>query len=206
MRSVHGAASRADLAATGTKCEVCCKEFWSTARLKLHLRKHPSCLNVAEAADLDREEIVKSCHPYAWPPAMPVFGPRPFWATRTPTAPQEPVAPAFAALPWPVPPRKDKLCTAVDRTAFAKSVLAFAARTRPGDEDVPLAYLSQDFGVADIARCAVTAARLFLARSAGVATFRRWIVVVQGERAVIRPIQATQVESLPAVWQGFLTP
>ena len=78
QRAVHGVAARADLAAVGSKCEVCCKEFWSTKRLKLHLRKHPACLSATEAADLSPRPALRGAHSFAWPPAMPVHGPKPF--------------------------------------------------------------------------------------------------------------------------------
>ena len=48
----HGAAARATAAATGTKCELCRREFWSTARLAQHFRQSERCLLVTEAADL----------------------------------------------------------------------------------------------------------------------------------------------------------
>eukprot|EP00439_Symbiodinium_sp_Y106_P048541 s310_g6.t1 len=169
MRSIHGRVARASQAASGSKCEVCCKEFWTTDRLKLHLRKNARCLNIVEAADLDQGPAIKAGFAHAWPPAMAVFGPRPFWASLNPGAPAD-LPPQHEVLPWPPAPRAARQCTAADLAAFAKAVLTFAVRTRPGADEVPLAYLSRNFGVAEVAKCALQAAHFLLARSAGVAS------------------------------------
>ena len=49
MSKVHAPAA-ATRAARGTSCAVCMTEYWTAARLRLHLRKHPKCLHVIEAA------------------------------------------------------------------------------------------------------------------------------------------------------------
>ena len=202
QRAVHGVAARAAIAATGSKCEVCCKEFWTTKRLKLHLRKHEACLAAAEGADLDSGPDIHGAHSFAWPPAMPVYGPKPFWATLTPSsAPLPVIGPAIQDLPWPTCSRANKRSSTPDLAAFAKALLHFAVRVRPEDDDVPIALLDKSFGVADVTRCVLAAARPLLARSAGGSTIGNWRCCVSGDRVVILPVQADRVEPLPAVWQ-----
>ena len=205
QRAVHGVAARADLAAVGSKCEVCCKEFWSTKRLKLHLRKHPACLSATEAADLSPRPALRGAHSFAWPPAMPVHGPKPFWATLHPH-PAPPPAPArhVRGLCWPVCPQVDKRSSTTGLTAYAKALLHFAMRVRPGDDDVPIALLDRSFGVADVTRCVISAARMILAQSAGSSAFRDWRFYVSGDRVIVMPTRVGWVEPLPAAWQVCL--
>ena len=69
----------------GTRCEVCCTEFWTGARLAEHLRKQPKCRATYAGSDMAPDAI--SDKGKAWKPAVVAQGPRPWWATLLP--PQE---------------------------------------------------------------------------------------------------------------------
>ena len=74
----------------GSVCQVCNQQWWSTFRLKEHLRRSAPCRNAWQGADLDLPqefETVGCRYDKAWRPPVPCFGPRPFWATLMPDAP-----------------------------------------------------------------------------------------------------------------------
>ncbi|CAE7816813.1 unnamed protein product [Symbiodinium sp. CCMP2592] len=82
--------------AIGTSCQACSQEFWSTTRLREHLRRARCCSATYVGADLDPqpdEELgTKQC------PVQPFHGPRPFWATLRPAPEQaNTTTPSFAA-------------------------------------------------------------------------------------------------------------
>ena len=99
LSTVHGRKSAVN-AASGSCCQVCQVEWWSTYRLREHLRRSPACLQVYDAADLDTSaahETTGSRQQRAWRPPTQAFGPQPWWATLTPPA-------AAAAAAVTVPP------------------------------------------------------------------------------------------------------
>ena len=97
MRHMHARPAVAS-AAVGTACQCCCVEFWSTRRLRQHLRQQPSCGVCYAEADLGCE----APHPDVddgWRPPSTVAGPRPWWATLQPTARSSVVPPMSLPLP-----------------------------------------------------------------------------------------------------------
>ena len=200
-RAVHGQASLADTVANGTHCAVCGVEFWDTRRLKLHLRKSRQRLTVTEAADLGRGVEVRSQLTFAWPPAVRVAGPQPFWATRRPSSTAQSPCIGQPVLNWPSMPVSATNPDFQLLQGFAKQVVDFVLRHRLSEEDTPVSYLRPNFAAAEVARCAITAATFILARSAGSRVHGQWRVQAAGDRCIIRPHQAEQVEALPAIWQ-----
>ena len=75
---------------SGSVCQVCNQQWWSTFRLKEHLRRSAPCRHTWQGADLNPSmdfETVGCRYDKAWRPPAPSFGPRPFWATLAPDAP-----------------------------------------------------------------------------------------------------------------------
>ena len=72
------------------RAKLCMRQFWSTVRLKQHLRTSRSCAGTYAGADLAAEEPVLDRCDQRLPP-VPLIGPRPFWGSlRPPLAPQHP--------------------------------------------------------------------------------------------------------------------
>ena len=71
--------------ASGSECLACGTQYWSTPRLRMHLRKMPGCLAVYAGADLDfgPQDFVAATKG-AWLPPVPSSTPRPWWATLRP--------------------------------------------------------------------------------------------------------------------------
>ena len=81
----HGELALQVQVASGTECMVCGMQYWSTARLRMHLRKNASCLATYAGADLDfNEDECVVAEKGAWLPAMPSQTPQPWWATLKP--------------------------------------------------------------------------------------------------------------------------
>ena len=81
----HRQRSEAAQVCFGTRCEVCCVEFWDSSRLQQHLKQQGRCRTVYANSDLDvpaRPPAAK--HRHGWRPAATVAGPQPFWALLTP--------------------------------------------------------------------------------------------------------------------------
>ena len=73
--------------AAGSVCPVCCTQWWTTYRLREHLRRSKECCNVWTCADLDVArpfERVGSRKDLAWQPPATAVGPMPFWSTLRP--------------------------------------------------------------------------------------------------------------------------
>ena len=101
-QKVHGAPAP-QRAAVGTACLCCRKQFWSTKRLREHLRHVAACRQVYSGADLDRQvdEVIGP----AQCPVVPFTGPVPWWATLRPPENDAPVTPIPSAVPVaPCPP------------------------------------------------------------------------------------------------------
>ena len=81
---VHGDVAAATLATTGSRCEVCRKEFWLTHRLKSHLRRFETCRGVHLTADLQPMSDAPADLQRPWKPACNFIGPQPFRATMRP--------------------------------------------------------------------------------------------------------------------------
>ena len=85
MQKVHGSRATASVHARGTACQACGKEFWSTERLRDHLRHQARCLSTHAEADLpEAADHERRCRATRYLPATALVGPRPFWATLTP--------------------------------------------------------------------------------------------------------------------------
>ena len=88
MSTVHGQKAAVSVAA-GSCCLVCRVEWWTTFRLREHLRRSPHCLHVYQAADLSESasfESVGNRAQRAWKPPTVSIGPQPWWATLSPDA------------------------------------------------------------------------------------------------------------------------
>ena len=96
LSTVHGQRARV-AAASGSACLVCGMEWWTTFRLREHLRRSPGCLLRYDEADLGDHapfEHTGTRANKAWRPPTPVAGAVPWWATLWP----EPTAsPAVAS-------------------------------------------------------------------------------------------------------------
>ncbi|CAE7576372.1 unnamed protein product [Symbiodinium microadriaticum] len=86
LAKVHAQAAPA-AAAIGSACQACMKEFWSTQRLREHLRKSRRCVQSYNGADLGHEAPVKASTGTVVLPPTVLIGPRPFWASLTPPLP-----------------------------------------------------------------------------------------------------------------------
>ena len=79
--------SAAVASASGTTCNVCRVEWWTTHRLKEHLRRSPVCRDTYHNADLPtagKHEAIGSKKDRAFRPPVEVQGPLPWWATLRP--------------------------------------------------------------------------------------------------------------------------
>ena len=86
LSTVHGRRSRV-AAASGSACLVCNTEWWTTFRLREHLRRSADCLTKYDEADLCDHapfEHTGTLANKAWRPPTPVAGPLPWWATLQP--------------------------------------------------------------------------------------------------------------------------
>ena len=89
--SRHGVKLVCD-AVSGSACPVCRQEWWTTFRLKEHLRRAPQCRAAWNEADLPTAcsfEQTGTRADKAWRPPVVIEGPQPFWATLNP--PERPV-------------------------------------------------------------------------------------------------------------------
>ncbi|CAE7809930.1 unnamed protein product [Symbiodinium sp. CCMP2592] len=75
---VHGHLS-ASAQAFGTACEVCRRQYWSTARLAEHFRKAPHCAAVYRESDM--AGTVTEAIADRRVPCAQLVGPQPWWAT-----------------------------------------------------------------------------------------------------------------------------
>ena len=77
-------------AVSGSACPVCRQEWWTTFRLREHLRRAPQCRASWNEVDLPTAQSFEhtgSRADRAWRPPVEVEGPQPFWATLNPPAP-----------------------------------------------------------------------------------------------------------------------
>ncbi|CAE7777776.1 unnamed protein product [Symbiodinium sp. CCMP2592] len=87
---VHGHLS-ASAQAFGTACEVCRRQYWSTARLAEHFRKAPHCAAVYRESDM-AGSVTEAIADRRVPCAQ-LVGPQPWWATMA-HAPLTPLIPS----------------------------------------------------------------------------------------------------------------
>ena len=88
MQKIHSIPSQATAHVRGTACQACQKEFWTSERLRDHLRHQSWCLQAYVEADLPSILLhERDCNMPMFMPATTLIGPRPFWATLLP-APQ----------------------------------------------------------------------------------------------------------------------
>ena len=95
---VHGQRAPS-AAAVGTACQVCMRQFWSTPRLRQHLRRSDKCARAFVGADLDPEMPQQEAGNIRLPPTL-LVGPQPWWASLTPplysNTAMPPVVPDFS--------------------------------------------------------------------------------------------------------------
>ena len=85
--TVHGFKAQVSFA-SGSHCAVCNQEWWTTHRLREHLRRSADCRLCYANADLNPAapfEVVGHKHQLAWRPPVGTLGPTPWWATLRPT-------------------------------------------------------------------------------------------------------------------------
>ena len=196
---VHGIAARSTAAAKGTKCEVCRREFWSTARLAHHFRQAERCLVVTEAADLEDQPPTRSSLSFAWPPAANCQGPVPFWAPLRPVPPGSIEVPR-ASRPWPVLPNVSKGVHSEKLSDFALQLVEFGLSERPREDDLPLSLLAVPPCLRGLITCCLEVAAEYPAPSAGWRTHGSWAYAVKADRAIFRPCGAQPGDKLPEQW------
>ena len=203
---VHSRPSRASQATNATRCEVCSQEFWSTQRLHLHLRKSKRCLVTTAAADLDEVQRTKNPLSFAWRPACRFFGPKPFWATLSPTEDGEQHVTDLPAPVWPSMPSLTELTRPTILRGYMPRLVSHGIRHGSTLEDVPVSLLSLPQDTQDLICCAVQASSILRARSAGRFEQGAWAVYCAEGRAVFVPHLNRQVctASLPSIWQCVL--
>ena len=81
----HGVTSEASLAAFGTTCESCCKQFWPRSRARAHFHRSAVCRAIHVQADCGSPPFEKE-QPKEWRPVTRLCGPQPWWATLLPEA------------------------------------------------------------------------------------------------------------------------
>ena len=86
MAKIHAQAAPA-AAAVGSACQACMKEFWTTQRLREHLRKSRRCVQSYNGADLGPEDPVQASTGAVVLPPTVLIGPRPYWANFAPPLP-----------------------------------------------------------------------------------------------------------------------
>ena len=164
-----------------------------------HLRKAPQCLTVAEAADLDTGDPVKSRYAFAWPPAATFHGPKPFWATLRPDPQEVPTCEAPHKR-WPSLPNLSKGIHSERLDGFVKELVEFGICERPHPDDLPLSLLAVPKLLRDLFRCCIEIAADIPAQRAGWTNHGAWCVAVCGNRAIFRPNAAVLTDELPPIW------
>ena len=96
-QKVHGQQAPATTEARGTACQACRHEYWSTSRLRDHLRHQPQCLATYAQADLPSAGL----HEFTpadrlFRPSTQLVGPQPFWAALRPAPSSPPTKPTGA--------------------------------------------------------------------------------------------------------------
>ena len=87
-RRVHGRVALHTQSLRGTACQVCQREYWTSARLREHLRFSTACCHTYIGADLG--EVLPQEKGCAGPagatckPITPLIGPQPWWASLHP--------------------------------------------------------------------------------------------------------------------------
>eukprot|EP00439_Symbiodinium_sp_Y106_P030942 s90_g3.t1 len=76
----HGLRAASSLA-YGTACEACSKQYWSTKRLRQHLRSVPECARTYLEADHAPNGLTETTASDLMP-VVPLIGPRPWWAMQ----------------------------------------------------------------------------------------------------------------------------
>ena len=199
-RKVHGQIAQATAVANGSRCEACGVEFWSTARLRDHLRRQRVCLETWVAADIMPTEEVRPTSYYAWRPACKAYGPTPWWATLRPQDPSDAEALQDTRLPdvfacWLPTANSEPGESQVHR------LVEYGIRHELSVEDLPIAVLQNGTARSDLAQCALFAAQHILAQSAGYCELGHWKVVIRSDRAIITPVDVFLPRPLPGVWE-----
>ena len=82
-RAVHGKRSLASYG-FGSACQVCQKQFWTSAKLRDHLRRSQHCAQVFANSDIVEAETPAQNPLSCAMPVVDLIGPRPWWATLHP--------------------------------------------------------------------------------------------------------------------------
>ncbi|CAE7689873.1 unnamed protein product, partial [Symbiodinium sp. CCMP2456] len=186
MSKAHGRVATSTAVANGTRCEVCSTEFWSTKRLRDHLRRQPKCLKVWAESDLDSREVAETSRRHAWRPACKTSGPAPWWATLRPeSAPSTATDASFDGLRF-ITAWLQSATNGLTETQVHQ-LIAHGIAYHLTPDDMPVAVIPTSASAHGIARCALFAAQAILARSAGSEAVLGYKVHVQGDRASIWP-------------------
>ncbi|CAE7821566.1 unnamed protein product [Symbiodinium sp. CCMP2592] len=121
------------------RCDFCSQTFRTAAALASHSSKTHGVLDASDVVIPD--EVVQRYH-FAWPPAAPAQGPKPFWATLRPPCGDKPSCRPSASISWPVLPSTAKGVVSKDLPEFVRRLVEIGIAHNPDDEDLPLHLLS----------------------------------------------------------------
>ena len=211
-QKVHAVAAPAAEAALGSACQVCRVQFWTTARLKQHMRQSTKCRTVALAADLQAENIDRTIGDVkAWLPATKLIGPQPWWACLSPL-PENPLPPTRVA---PLRHALSKLLSAgtdIDKFQGAvRNVLVQGDLIGVSAEDLPLNTLALPKAHQDLLRLSLQIANFESVQSTTVCREGAWIGRTYEERVCIGPSAADVnllsdlARDLPEEWARCLS-
>ena len=175
--------------AAGTSCAFCMKEFWTRDRLKMHLRKSPVCLSVAEEADLLGDCTVLSqdscCRRL---PATRLVGPQPWWAGLRPRASESFARETTEA--WRPLFNRFQQCIRSDLSRLPKvikDIVEHRAFADVCEDDLPLSVAAFSCQHRHLLRLLLQVCQFSPAPSAASCLSGAWSALLHGERAVIRP-------------------
>ena len=206
QRKVHGVVARATKAAVGSRCPVCLVEFWSTKRLRDHLRRCTGCLEVVEAAGLDPEEPISAPVGLRMP-AIKAPGPLTWWATLRPQETAMP--PSTAVCPW-----QQLLKQFVDKArsgrgelqSTACSIVERRAFQQLSEEDWPVLVHTLPRRLQDLVRVLTTLCDFVPEPSSSTFAVGDWMIFCKAERILVWPTTLAGLEDgsiqLPPVWAG----
>ena len=209
QRKVHGCKARATQVANGSQCPVCLVEFWSTRRLRDHLRRSTRCLQVVEAADLDPETPVPEPTGLHLP-AIRAPGPQAWWATLRPD-------PSDATITQPACPWRPLLLQLVDRArsghgelqSTACSIVERRAFKQLSEDDWPVLVHTLSQRLQDLIRILTMLCDFVPEQSSRTFVIGDWTIFCLLERVIIWPSTLAGLEDgsmqLPPFWASCVT-
>ena len=212
LSKVHGKTAAATAASAGSACPVCRTEFWTTKRLKDHLRRSPRCLCVTVEADIqaDVADNVRGSQ-QAWLPATRLVGPQPWWACQRPADTNQ------TAAPWePAFHREVQRLVAGEHTGAktlrgaVRAAVEKWALVGHDEEDLPMSVCRMTAASRDLVRLIVQVCNFQSARSATMFTVGAWSAHLCAERVLLCPSslvlhnQAELIRQLPTEWKRCL--